>query len=344
MSEGKRDEDRDRGRDRKEGSGEIGPKADRTDRQTGADRTGAGAPKAGARDGAGLTERQRREARELRRRRRRSGSGGRGDARTPDRDPISRGLKATATATATEIGRAATFIGRGFRAVVGRIASVLLVLLEAVLAVGSAISSRAGRLVAATAGLASGAALILDRILTPARAVISVTVLAAVMLAVSQFLDYRAVEIGGSGYDQIRDLTQAPRTDVESPIATHSVVLLVAVIAALVCCLGLIVTGKRFLALPILAAGVITLAVGLAIDLPRGLDAAAASAAYADARPVLLAGFWLEIASGAVLAVAGLIMTLGPAGALAAERTAATDRSRATRRDRRSRAAAGGAA
>jgi hypothetical protein len=98
------------------------------------------------------------------------------------------------------------------------------------------------------------------------------------------------------------------------------------------------------------AAGHATLGVGLAIDLPRGLDSASASVAYADAQPVLLSGFWLEIASGVVLAAAGLMMALSPSGAEARSRRRATPSDRGTtdrrddRRRNRDRAAAGGTA
>lgn len=283
-----------------------------------------------------LTERQRREARELRRSRKRSRAGRVGPSGTSLKTAVWRGLKATAV----ETGRALAFLGRGIRGVLGRVASALLTLIGATLTVVGAILTRIGRLVAAVVGALGRVALALDRILTPARAVVAASLLAGIMLGISQFLDYRAVEIGGAGYDPILDLTRAPRTDVETPIGAHSVVLVIAAVAAVGSCLGFIVSGRRYLALPIVAVGAIALAVGLVIDLPRGLDSGAASASYADAQAVLLGGFWLEIASGAVLLATGLLMTLAPGGALlgsghaaspAGRRRPATDRTRRRR-------------
>lgn len=350
MSEGKSDEGRDHGRDsvgdgrptpRPTGSGGDGKTTD----QRAKGPTPDSSKTAPGRE-SGLTERQRRQARELRRKRTRSKDRGKSPVGSRTGSAISRGLKATAT----ETGRALGFLGRGAGRAIGTAGAFLLALLEVVLVVGAAIFARAGRAVGAIAAALGRASLALDRILTPARAVIAVSILAGVLLGVSQFLDYRAVEIGGSGYETILDLTRAPRTDVETPIGAHSFILLFVAVAAVGCCLGLAFTGRRALALPVAAAGVIALAVGLAIDLPRGLDSASASVAYADAQPVLLSGFWLEIASGVVLAAAGLMMALSPSGAEARSRRRATPSDRGTtdrrddRRRNRDRAAAGGTA
>ena len=325
MSEGKKEEDRPR---------PAGPEGNPGQSPPGSE---TGTPKEPGSSPTGLTERQRRQARELRRRRERSGHRRVKRTGSSPGNTVSRGFRATAV----ETGRALTFLGKGVRTAAGRVGSFLLIAVEALLVAGVAILSGVRRVLAVSAAAAARAALALDRILTPAVAVTAAVVLAAVMLGVSQFLDYRAVEIGSTGYDPILDLTRAPRTDVETPIAAHSIILVLAAIAALGCCVGLALTGRRGFAIPILAAGVVSLVVGLAIDLPRGLDSAAASVAYADAEPILLSGFWLEIASGVVLTAGGLITVLGWTGA---EGRAAADRRKAPRSRGRSGAAAGGAA
>lgn len=285
-----------------------------------------------------LTERQRREARELRRKRARSTDRRKGRSAAPVKGAIVGGVRTTAR----EIGRALAFLGRGLGTAVGNLWSLILIGIGALLSGASAILGRIGSLLA-TAGAAAGrAALALDRILTPSRAVLMVSALAGALLLVSQFLDYRAIEIGASGYDPILDLTRAPRTGAETPIGAHSIVLVVGAIVALGCCAGLVLTGRRTLAIPIAAVGLLTLAVGLAFDLPRGLDSAAASAAYADASAILLSGFWLEIGSGAVLLAGGAILALGPAGARS--RAASSRRRGADRRRERGGSAARGAA
>lgn len=351
MSDGKRDERPNHGGSDagKKDSGKPGPDRPgflRSENTPGGEKEdrASGESKPVSSKRAGLTERQRREARELRRKRKRErGRSGRPSG-APVGNAISRGLKATAL----ETGRALAFLARGVRSLLARAGSAALFLIGAILTVGATFLDGVRRLVSVVAGFLARVALGLDRVLTPARALVAAAILAGSMLAVSQFLDYRAVEIGSAGYDPILDLTRAPRTDVETPLGVHSIVLLAGAIAALGSGLGLALTGRRAFALPIVAVGFLALAIGLAIDLPRGLDSAAASAAYADARAVLLTGFWLEMASGAVLAAVGLSLVFGPATVVLGrgDRRAASGRAAGAvdRRNRRRRTTAGGTA
>ena len=50
------------------------------------------------------------------------------------------------------------------------------------------------------------------------------------------------------------------------------------------------------------------IAIALIIDLPKGLDEGAAAIAYDGAEASLLEGFWLQIATGAVLIASGLLL------------------------------------
>ena len=254
-----------------------------------------------------LTERQRREAREARRRKRRSGSTGR--QRTAN--PLVTGVRATGR----ELARAIGFIGglllagldalspvwRSLGAVlhqVGRALEWLLVLL--------------GRALSATGRGVARAVAAADRVLTPARAVLLVAIGSAVLLGWSQFMEYRAVEIGQPGYAEVLDVATAPRTDGRTPIDEHSFILVAAAVAALIG-VALAAGGRRPLAgFAVTAAGMLAIAVGLLVDLPAGTEASEVAAAYSGAEPVLLAGFWLELAAGAGLACCGLLIAFAP--------------------------------
>lgn len=260
-----------------------------------------------------LTERQRAEARrrrrELERKRRQSDRG----------NALTRGLKATWR----EIQRTAIFlfgavvaafaatgpIGRGLRLVLAGVGSALAGLVRVVaVAIGSALSG-IGR--ALSAGVP-----VLDRLVTPRRALVAAAILATVLLAVSQFTEYRTVEIGQSGYSpvEVAAVTDAPRVDTLNPIGTHSVPLLVAAVLALAGLAALVRSGRSRAALLPLLAGLLALVLSLAVDLPAGRSLGDSAAAYSGATAVLLSGFWLQLSTGLVLAVSGLLLLRTNAG------------------------------
>jgi len=185
--------------------------------------------------------------------------------------------------------------------VLGQVARAFEWLIEKTARALAAIGRQIGRAV----GLA-------DRILTPARALVIVAIASAFLLGWSQFIDYRAVEIGQPGYAEVLDVATPPTTDGRTPIDEHSFLLVAAALAALVG-IALVTRGRRPLAaLLVSAAGLLALAVGLLIDLPAGTDASEIASAYAGAEAVLLAGFWLEIATGAGLVFCGALLAATP--------------------------------
>ncbi|HTU14111.1 MAG TPA: hypothetical protein VMF31_02840 [Solirubrobacterales bacterium] len=251
-----------------------------------------------------LTEKQRIEARRKRqatRKRRPAVSG----------NAISRGVRATGF----EVKRTFLFLGRGILSGIdslkplGEKAAAGLRRLIAWVAAGLVLlAGIAGRLLAGLGQLL----LKLDGIITARRAFTFVAVVAAGLLVVSQFMDFRAIEIGQPGYVQVQDITSAPRSDVKSPIDAHSLILVVAGVAALLAAAATAVSRRRILAGVLVFAGGLTLAVALAIDLPIGLDADNAELSYAGVKAILLSGFWLEVCAGAVLLVAGVALALEP--------------------------------
>ena len=99
-------------------------------------------------------------------------------------------------------------------------------------------------------------------------------VASAACLAVSQFVDYRAVEVGQPGYAGLPAATP-PTVGIEPAGQPHLYLLLpVALLAAALAGLALR-TGARRLGRFVFALGLLSLAVILLVDLPAGLDAAA---------------------------------------------------------------------
>lgn len=261
-----------------------------------------------------LTERQRREAREQRRRGGRSRSSrpsgaGAGASRAGSTDvagnPLSRGVRATLF----ELRRTAAFfralILTGLDRIGPAVRWLTAALLDVFRAAGTAISAL-GRILARVASRLGGRLTALDRVLTPRRALVVVAAAGIATLIASQFLDFRATEIGQAAYDPIQDITRAPRIDVQTPIDSHSILLLVVGAVALAGLVGAAATGRRAFGGLIALAGVATIAVTLLIDLPNGLDVEVAEISYSGVVAVLLSGFWAQLAAGFVLAAGGL--------------------------------------
>src|SRR5262245_29398815 len=123
-------------------------------------------------------------------------------------------------------------------------------------------------------------------LLTPQRAICAVIVAAGACLVVSQFVDYRGVEIGQPGYAGLPGVTP-PLEGVETAGAAHAYLLApVGVLAALLA-VAAAWTGRRRLGRIVFALGLISLAVVLLVDRPAGLDTGAEAAQFSGASAVL---------------------------------------------------------
>jgi hypothetical protein len=175
----------------------------------------------------------------------------------------------------------------------------------------------------------------LDGVLTPRRAFFVVVSAGAAALIVSQFLDFRATEVGQAAYDPIQEITRAPRIDVQTPIDAHSILLVVVGAAALAGLAGAALSGRRAFSGLIAMTGIATIATALLIDLPKGLDVAVAEISYSGVAAVLLPGFWLQLAAGFVLATGGLgLLALTGQRRSSPARRSDTDRDSGRRGDR----------
>jgi hypothetical protein len=159
---------------------------------------------------------------------------------------------------------------------------------------------------------AAGGATRASAVLTPQRASAAVVVAAGACLVASQFVDYRAVEIGQPGYAGLPDVADAPTVDVRTAGEAHHYLLVPLGVAATL--LGALGASRDRRRLGLLAAvlGLVALAVVLAVDLPRGLDAGSQTSRFAGAEAVLEDGFYAELAAAAGLVVAGLLYYARP--------------------------------
>jgi hypothetical protein len=149
-------------------------------------------------------------------------------------------------------------------------------------------------------------------VVTPRRAIAAVIVAAGVGLAVSQFLDYRGVEIGQPGYSDLAGAAKPPTVDVEVAGEAHAYLLLP--LGALAALLGL-ACGRRErprLSLAVIALGLLSVAVILLVDRPAGLDPGAETSRFAGASAVLDDGFYAELAAAGGLLLAGLLYYARP--------------------------------
>jgi hypothetical protein len=134
-----------------------------------------------------------------------------------------------------------------------------------------------------------------------------------VALVVSQFIDYRGVEIGGAAYAGLPDVAQPPMEGVKTAGEAHSYLLVpLAVLAAGLGVLAGTSRARPRLGLLIAALGLLALAVILLVDLPAGLDAGKLTSRFAAAEAVLDDGFDAELAAAAGLASAGVLYYARP--------------------------------
>ncbi len=154
----------------------------------------------------------------------------------------------------------------------------------------------------------------LSAILTPERAICSVIFAAGVCLVVSQFIDYRGVEVGQPGYAGLPGASP-PLVGVEAAGAAHAYLL--APVGALAAALAVLAaaTGRNRLGRIVFVLGLIGLGVVLLIDRPAGLDTGSQAARFAGATAVLQDGFYAELAATGGLMLGGILLILAPRAA-----------------------------
>jgi hypothetical protein len=150
----------------------------------------------------------------------------------------------------------------------------------------------------------------LATVVTPLRAAVAVTALAAILLVVSQFVDYRGVAVGVpdyAAYSDVQVVAPAPQVDRQTAGSAHAYLLvpvgLIALGALYACLRGRWQYGRLIALL-----GALAIVVTLIVDVPAGLDEGAQAVAYAGVEAQLIEGFYVQLVSAAILVVGGLMV------------------------------------
>jgi hypothetical protein len=159
------------------------------------------------------------------------------------------------------------------------------------------------------AALAGRAAARASAVLTPQRAICLTIIGSAICLIVSQFVDYRAVEIGQEGYAGL-PAASAPTRGSERAGEAHAFALIPLAVLAIGLALAALRNERRHgLGRIVFALGLLSLAVILLIDLPAGLDVGAEASRFSGAEAVLYDGFYAQIAAAAGLMLGGALLS-----------------------------------
>lgn len=163
-----------------------------------------------------------------------------------------------------------------------------------------------------TAALLARAATASSTVVTPRRAIGAAIGAAGIALIASQFIDYRAVEIGQPGYANLPGAAKAPTIEVRTAGQAHAYLLIP--IGILAVALGVLAArrSRPRLGLAVAALGAISIAVILLVDLPHGLDAGSQTSRFAGASAVLEDGFYAELAAAGGLVLCGLLYYARP--------------------------------
>ncbi|HUB99233.1 MAG TPA: hypothetical protein VMS11_05360 [Solirubrobacterales bacterium] len=149
-------------------------------------------------------------------------------------------------------------------------------------------------------------------VITPQRALGAVVIGAGLLLVVSQFIDYRAVEIGQPAYADLGGVARPPTVDVMTAGEAHAFLLVpVGLLAAALGAVGVARSRPR-LGLVVAALGLVSVAVILLVDRPAGLDAGTQASRFAGATAVLEDGFYAELAAAGGLVLCGLLYYARP--------------------------------
>jgi hypothetical protein len=160
---------------------------------------------------------------------------------------------------------------------------------------------RAWRLLAAAERIA-------ERRVTPKWAVAAVSVAALVVLAASQWVDYREISVGNFAYGGgVENIAPAPDVATDRAGDAHSWVMVPIAALGLVLVVAS-VTGRWRAAWLLAGLGVLVIAITLLVDMPKGLDEGSVAIAYEGAKASLLEGFWLELVCGAAMIACGLLL------------------------------------
>ena len=210
-------------------------------------------------------------------------------------------LKQGGSATRKWAAATAPKAGRRLLAALAAVFALFFEVLGFFLNVLIAIGRRLAGPVGAVLRIAGRAARAGSRQLTPTRALAIVVAGAAVLLALSQYADYRTVAIGNDAYSGVQSLAPAPETGRLPAGDAHSYVFVPVAIACLLL-LAVATIGRRWRACRLITlGGIAAVLVALIVDRPAGLDPGDAAIAFQGVHATLIGGFYAQIAAGILL-------------------------------------------
>jgi hypothetical protein len=171
--------------------------------------------------------------------------------------------------------------------------------------------SRGERVLRRGSGAATRAATRASAALTPQRAICGTILAAAACLVVAQFVTYRSVEIGQSGYAGL-EAAAPPTAGARTPIDAHSYVLIPVALLAAAAAIAALRPQRRGLGRVVIALGLLSIAVILLVDLPAGLDEGVLASRFSGATAVLDSGFYAQLAAAGGLVIGGLLYYARP--------------------------------
>jgi hypothetical protein len=149
----------------------------------------------------------------------------------------------------------------------------------------------------------------LSRLVTPTRGLFLAAAGCALLLALSQFVDYRGISIGADAYDpSISAVAPAPEVERAELGSAHGYAMIpVAILAVLVLWFA-VRTGRWQLCRLVVLLGLVAIAVAIFIDRPAGLDEGDLNRDFTGVEAKLLGGFWMQIFAGAGLAITSWLL------------------------------------
>ena len=149
----------------------------------------------------------------------------------------------------------------------------------------------------------------LSRIVTPTRGLLLAALGCALLLALSQFVDYRGISIGADAYDPgISAVAPAPEVEREELGTAHSYVMIPIALLAALALIFAVRSGRWQLTRLAVLLGIVAILVAIVIDRPAGLDEGSLNRDFTGVEAKLLGGFWMQIFAGAGLAATSFLL------------------------------------
>lgn len=143
---------------------------------------------------------------------------------------------------------------------------------------------------------------------TPRRVLFGTALGCCLLLALSQFADYKSVSVSTDVYDLVGSAAAAPAIGREGLGDSHGYLMVpVALIGAAALSLAFFRGRWQLCRLAVLA-GAFVIAFSLLVDRPSGLDEGDAIESYAGVEAQLLGGFWIQLFAGAGLAASAALL------------------------------------